>query len=218
MRRHINRYGRMPSSAESSASDDDDGSNGSVPSSVGGSPSSSSTSSQTQPSSCFSFPSQSLPEDVEHSSASSFSSERDNVDDRLSDRSDSDEDLSTRPLYEGCPIDVRTFLAEIFMWKAKHKGISQAAISNLLTLIGSCGIISRKNTVPKTFREAKKCIQHLLVKPEKYDMCRKGCMLFRGEDVNKLECDTCGSRRFKPTWQEKKALEKIHILSTYSTF
>ena len=122
MRRHINRYGRMPSSAESSASDDDDGSNGSVPSSVGGSPSSSSTSSQTQPSSCFSFPSQSLPEDVEHSSASSFSSERDNVDDRLSDRSDSDEDLSTRPLYGGCPIDVRTFLVEIFMWKAKHKG------------------------------------------------------------------------------------------------
>lgn len=74
-------------------------------------------------------------------------------------------------------------------------GWSDKSVTSLLELLKEA--LPKGETVPSSYREAKKMIQDLGLDYEKIDACPNNCLLFRKEYADLNNCVKCGSFRWK---------------------
>ncbi|XP_063950089.1 uncharacterized protein LOC135152874 [Daucus carota subsp. sativus] len=86
---------------------------------------------------------------------------------------------------------------------------SNKAFDSLLTLFAD--VLPKKHTLPQTYYEMKKIMKGLRVEYQKIDLCENDCMLFYGDDKDKVVCDICGQDRYRDVLRKdgKKIPKKI---------
>jgi hypothetical protein len=83
----------------------------------------------------------------------------------------------------------------MLMLKARH-GWSDTSFNNLMTVLTDT--YPDDNKVPVNTYRAKKLIQPVATKLRKFNACPNHCILYRGEQYEKLEsCPHCGASRCK---------------------
>nr|AAX92962.1 transposon protein, putative, CACTA, En/Spm sub-class [Oryza sativa Japonica Group]ABA92833.1 transposon protein, putative, CACTA, En/Spm sub-class [Oryza sativa Japonica Group] len=100
-------------------------------------------------------------------------------------------------LYPGCEQGHKKLdtTLEFLQWKAKNS-VSNKVFGDLLKLVKN--ILSEGNKFPETTYEAKKIVCPLGLEVQKIHACLNDCILYRGEEYEKLEaCPVCKALRYK---------------------
>jgi hypothetical protein len=101
------------------------------------------------------------------------------------------------PLYTGCPKHWTALRFDItmLMLKARH-GWSDTSFNDLMHVLADT--YPDDNKVPANTNRAKKLIRPVAMKLRKFDACPNHCILYRGEQYEKLmSCPHCGASRYK---------------------
>ena len=86
-------------------------------------------------------------------------------------------------------------ILEMLQWKAKN-GVSGKSFDELMKIIKN--ILSEGNELPSSTYEAKKVVCLLGLEVQKIHACPNDCILYRGEEYEKLEaCPVCEALRYK---------------------
>jgi len=84
--------------------------------------------------------------------------------------------------------------------------LTQTTFNKFIDFTKSC--MPNDETLVSNFYDAKKFIRPLRLGYEKYDVCPNYCMLYYGTDAMKINCDFCGSSRYKPRNPTSKGSNK----------
>jgi hypothetical protein len=84
--------------------------------------------------------------------------------------------------------------------------LTQTAFNKFIDFTKSC--MPNDENLVSNFYDAKKFMQPLGLGYEKYDVCPNYCMLYYGVDAMKINCDFCGSSRYKPRNPTSKGSNK----------
>ncbi|XP_063941385.1 uncharacterized protein LOC135149574 [Daucus carota subsp. sativus] len=89
---------------------------------------------------------------------------------------------------------------------------SNKAFDSLLTLFAD--VLPKKHTLPQTYYEMKKIMKGLRVEYQKIDLCENDCMLFYGDDKDKVVCDICGKDHYRDVLRKdgKKILRHFPLI------
>lgn len=101
---------------------------------------------------------------------------------------------SAVPLYEGSKTS-RVAAVILLLNCFAVFGVSNACATELLKLLSE--ILPVNNTLPKSYREARKFVRHLGLSFDSIHACRNGCCLFRKELEGAMNCPGCGQMRYK---------------------
>ena len=113
------------------------------------------------------------------------------------------------PIYPGCTKFTRlSFTAKLLEFK-NASNCSDKAFNSLIKII--MDVLPKKHTLPESYYEMKKVMKSLRVEYEKIDVCENDCMLFYGDDKDKIVCDICSCNRYldKSRKNGKKIPRKI---------
>jgi hypothetical protein len=100
-------------------------------------------------------------------------------------------------LYNGCPKHwmALRFNLQMLMLKARH-GLTDTGFNDFMSVLSH--ILPEGNKVPANTYRAKKLIRPVMMKLRKFDACPNHCILYYGEQYEKLEsCPHCGASRYK---------------------
>ena len=104
-----------------------------------------------------------------------------------------------KPLYPGCTnFSMLSFIIRLYHLKCVH-GITESGFSDLLILIKEA---FPEANVPISFTATKNIIKDLGLDYQKIHACPNSCMLYWGNNKDKIVCDNCGVSRW--VIQEKK--------------
>nr|AWA44741.1 UPI0001A89096 related cluster [Saccharum spontaneum] len=101
------------------------------------------------------------------------------------------------PLYNGCPKHwtALRFNLQMLMLKAQH-GLTDTGFNDFMSVLFD--ILPEGNKVPANTNRVKKLIRPVVMKLRKFDACTNHCILYRGEQYEKLEsCPHCDTSRYK---------------------
>ena len=108
-------------------------------------------------------------------------------------------DGSSNPLYPGASITQFQAISIMISWFTLHPGISKSAFDRLLYLLHT-HILPAGNTLPQTYKEARKSLQNLLTPTKAYHCCVNDCIIFRDSETKKYadldHCPECNEHRF----------------------
>jgi hypothetical protein len=85
--------------------------------------------------------------------------------------------------------------------------LTQTAFNNFIDFTQIC--MPNDENLVSNFYDAKKFMRSLGLGYEKYDVCPNYCMLYYGVDAMKINCDFCGSSRYKPRNPTSKGSNKV---------
>ena len=84
---------------------------------------------------------------------------------------------------------------EILQWKAAN-GVTDKEFEELLGIVKN--MLSEGNKLPSTTYEAKNVVCPLGLEVQKIHACPNNCILYRGEEYEKLDaCPVCDAKRYK---------------------
>ena len=85
----------------------------------------------------------------------------------------------------------------LLRWSSKYPGVSEAAVSDLLSLLQSLMslAVGKRIKVPNTFKKARALLSKYITETKQYQICSNGCMLYAGENNYATEWPTCGEER-----------------------
>ena len=99
------------------------------------------------------------------------------------------------PIYPGNTTYTRlSFTTKLLEFK-NIPHCSTKAFDSLLKLLTD--VLPKKYTLPESYYAMKKIMKDLRVEYEKIDSCENDCMLFHGDDKDKVVCDICGEYRYR---------------------
>ncbi|KAL8094028.1 hypothetical protein AgCh_035786 [Apium graveolens] len=99
------------------------------------------------------------------------------------------------PIYPGNTKYARlSFTTKLLEFK-NNSHCSNKAFDSLLKLLTD--VLPKKHTLPESYYAMKKIMKDLRVEYEKIDSCENDCMLFHGDDKDKVVCDICGEDRYR---------------------
>lgn len=102
---------------------------------------------------------------------------------------------STQPLYEGCPVN-RLQASIVIMNIANLYGVSNTFTDELLRFLAG-DLLPQSNCLPRSTYEMKRMVMRMGLEHEAIQCCRKGCILYDGEDNENLrECPHCQAPRY----------------------
>ncbi|XP_074373596.1 uncharacterized protein LOC141713936 [Apium graveolens] len=103
-------------------------------------------------------------------------------------------DEGKQPLYPGCKNFSRlNFLVRLYHWKCLN-GVTEVAFGEILQLLKE--VVPDIN-VPSTFNLAKNIIKDLGLDYKKIDACPNECILYWGDNKDRVCCKTCGVSKWK---------------------
>jgi hypothetical protein len=105
--------------------------------------------------------------------------------------------VAIEPLYKDYPKHwtALRFNLQMLMLKAQH-GWSDTSFNELLSVL--VNTYQKDNEVPTNTYRAKKLIRPVAMKLRKFDACPNHCILYRGEQYDRLEsCPHYGTSRYK---------------------
>ena len=100
-------------------------------------------------------------------------------------------------------------VTKLLHYKNEHD-CSERGFNDLLAIFRE--FLPKDNTLPASYYEVKKMVKGLNLGYEKIDACEQDCMLYYGEDKDKVQCDICNLPRYKITkrgGKEKHVSKKI---------
>jgi hypothetical protein len=118
------------------------------------------------------------------------------------------------PIYPGNTKYTRMSLSAKLLEFKNYSNCSNKAFDSLLELLAD--VLPKKHTLPLTNYEMKKIMKGLRVEYEKIDLCENDCMLFYGDDKDKIVCDICGKDRYRDV-SRKNALHHRLAIATSSS-
>lgn len=100
------------------------------------------------------------------------------------------------PIYPGNTKHTRlSFTIKLLEFK-NYSPYSNKAFDSLLKLITD--VLPNKHALPETYNDMKKIMKGLRVEYEKIYLCENECMLFYGDDKDKVVCaDICGKDHYR---------------------
>jgi hypothetical protein len=111
---------------------------------------------------------------------------------------------SDEPLWDGCTNHNKlSAVAQVFTIKSDH-GLSEAGYDKIIEWARS--ILPEGNRLKENFYVAKSMMKPLGLGYQKINMCPNFCMLYYLENVEMIECMTCGHSRYKPRTGRGKTL------------
>ncbi|XP_020270916.1 uncharacterized protein LOC109846101 [Asparagus officinalis] len=111
-------------------------------------------------------------------------------------------DEGKQQLFPGCKTFSKlSFIIRLYLHKCIH-GLSNEAFDDYLAIWREA--IPEIN-LPKSYYEAKKIVKDLGLDYKKIHACPNDCMLYRGEDGEKVACSKCGESRWKANKQDVPA-------------
>ncbi|XP_020262530.1 uncharacterized protein LOC109838504 [Asparagus officinalis] len=111
-------------------------------------------------------------------------------------------DEGKQQLFPGCKTFSKlSFIIRLYLHKCIH-GLSNEAFDDYLAIWREA--IPEIN-LPKSYYEAKKIVMDLGLDYKKIHACPNDCMLYRGEDGEKVACSKCGESRWKANKQDVPA-------------
>uniref|UniRef100_A0A6N2KNU2 Uncharacterized protein n=1 Tax=Salix viminalis TaxID=40686 RepID=A0A6N2KNU2_SALVM len=100
------------------------------------------------------------------------------------------------PLWEGCTKQSKLSACVQLLNMKSNLNLTQNAFNKFTEFAKSC--MPDDANLVSNFYDAKKFMRPLGLGYEKYDVCPNYCMLYYGVDAMKINCDLCGSSRYKP--------------------
>ena len=90
----------------------------------------------------------------------------------------------SEPICENSPVTQMDVTVALLRWSSKYPGVSEAAVSNLLSLLQSLMSLAVGKIIkfPNTFKKAHALLSKYITETKQYQICRKGCMLYAGEN------------------------------------
>jgi hypothetical protein len=99
------------------------------------------------------------------------------------------------PLYEGSTLP--SLCATLLISNCCHTHGMFNAFVHRIVGTSKKNILPMPNTLPSSEYETSTTLKKLKLTYNVIDVCVNGCMLFRGEHVNKDQCIKCGELRYK---------------------
>jgi hypothetical protein len=104
-------------------------------------------------------------------------------------------DESVEVLYEGARSS-KLATTVLLMNLCTVHGVSNTCANELFTLLHE-HVLPKHNTLPRTYHAAKSLTIKLGLTYNSIHACEKGCVLFRGELSDAMQCPKCGGRRYR---------------------
>ena len=88
------------------------------------------------------------------------------------------------PICENSPVTQMDVAVALLRWSSKYPGVSEAAVSDLLSLLQSLMslAVGKRIKVPNTFKKARALLSKYITVTKQYQSCSNGCMLYAGEN------------------------------------
>ena len=101
------------------------------------------------------------------------------------------------PICENSLVTQMDVAVALLRWSSKYPGVSEAAVSDLLSLLQSLMslAVGKRIKVPNTFKKARALLSKYITETKQYQICSNGCMLYAGENNYDTEWPTCGEER-----------------------
>jgi len=109
------------------------------------------------------------------------------------------------PLWDGCTKQTKLSAVQLLNMKSTLN-LTQITFNKFIDFTKSC--MPNDENLVSHFYDAKKFMRPLGLGYEKYDVCPNYCMLSYGADIMKINCDFCGSSRYKPRNPTSKGSNK----------
>ena len=116
-------------------------------------------------------------------------------------------DESRTPLFCGSPLSRLDCTLMLLNVCRTHK-VTNECISELLHLFSNV-ILPSPNSLPTSERMASNMLNRLGLKYDAIDVCRNGCVLFRGEFAELEACPLCEASRFKTVGQSRVPIKVL---------
>ena len=111
------------------------------------------------------------------------------INDSSEDEEESESDTETchqknEPIGENSPVTQMDVAVALLRWSSKYRGVSEAAVSDLLSLLQSLMslAVGKRIKVPNTFKKARALLSKYITETKQYQICSNGCMLYAGEN------------------------------------
>ena len=114
--------------------------------------------------------------------------------------------VAEEPLWDGCTKQSKLSACVQLLNMKSNLNLTQNAFNKFTEFAKSC--MPNDANLVLIFYDAKKFMRPLGLGYEKYDVCPNYCMLYYGADAMKINCDFCGSSRYKPRNPTSKGSNK----------
>ena len=127
-------------------------------------------------------------------------------------------------IYDGARLSRLSSILEILNLQAKYKA-SNVTLDNLFRILHEL-ILTEGNSLPSSWKEAKKVLRTIGMEYEIIHACPNDCILYQKEYKNCKECPECDTPRYKENMVSKKVPRKAmryfplipRLLHTYRCF
>lgn len=109
-------------------------------------------------------------------------------------------------IYAGARLSKLSTILEILNLKTKYNA-SDMLINDIFRLMHEL-ILPQENSLPGSWKEAKKVLRAIGMKHEVIHACPNDCILFRKEHKHEVTCPECGASRYKENMLTKKVPQK----------
>lgn len=102
------------------------------------------------------------------------------------------------PICENSLVTQMDVAVALLRWSSKYPGVSEAAVSDLLSLLQSLMslAVGKRIKFPNTFKKARALLNNYITETKQYQICSNECILYAGENNYTTECPTCGEERY----------------------
>ncbi|CAH3179614.1 unnamed protein product [Porites evermanni] len=97
----------------------------------------------------------------------------------------------SEPICENSPVTQMDVAVALLRWSSKYSGVSEAAVSDLLSLLQSLMslAVGQRIKFPNTFKKARALLSKYITETKQYQICSNGCMLYAEREEGDLVYD-----------------------------